>query len=39
MTKYLKGGFSIEKLANELKNENSELYFAMLANKALGYLN
>lgn len=38
MTKYLEEGFSIEKLTAELKNENSELYFAMLANKVNGYL-
>jgi diamine N-acetyltransferase len=38
MTKYLEEGFSIEKLTAELKNENSELYFAMLENKVIGYL-
>lgn len=38
MTKYLEEGFSVEKLTAELKNENSELYFAMLANKVIGYL-
>ncbi|MDF2438221.1 MAG: family N-acetyltransferase [Bacteroidota bacterium] len=38
MTKYLEEGFSIEKLTAELKNESSELYFAMFENKVIGYL-
>src|SRR4051812_4462113 len=38
MTKYLEEGFSIEKLTAEIKNEDSELYFARLENKVIGYL-
>ncbi len=38
MTKYLEEGFSIEKLTCELEDKNSELYFAMLEGKAIGYL-
>ncbi|OOV17254.1 GNAT family N-acetyltransferase [Flavobacterium sp. LM4] len=35
---YLEEGFSNEKLTAELKDENSEFYFAMLDNKVIGYL-
>lgn len=38
MTKYLEGGFSIEKLTAELKDKNSEFYFATLDNNVIGYL-
>lgn len=38
ITKYIEEEFSIEKLTAELKNENSELYFAMCENKVIGYL-
>jgi ribosomal protein S18 acetylase RimI-like enzyme len=36
--KYLAEGFSIEKLAAELNNKNSEFYFAELAGQVIGYL-
>lgn len=38
MTKYLDEGFSIEKLTNELTNDNTEFYFAKLDNNVIGYL-
>ncbi|CAD0008651.1 GNAT family N-acetyltransferase [Flavobacterium chungangense] len=38
MKSYLEEGFSNEKLTTELKDENSEFYFAMLDNKVIGYL-
>ena len=38
MAKYLKEGFSVEKLASELENENSEFYFAVLDGNVIGYL-
>jgi ribosomal protein S18 acetylase RimI-like enzyme len=38
MAKYLAEGFSIEKLMEEIKNENSELYFAILEGNIIGYL-
>lgn len=38
MTKYLEEGFSAEKLSEELNDENSEFYFAVLENKVIGYL-
>ncbi len=38
MQNYLEEGFSNEKLITELKDENSEFYFAMLANEVIGYL-
>ncbi len=38
MANYLEKGFSTEKLTNELKNENSEFYFAIMDNKVIGYL-
>lgn len=38
MTKYLEDGFSVEKLTEELNNEHSEFYFAILDEKVIGYL-
>jgi ribosomal protein S18 acetylase RimI-like enzyme len=38
MTKYLKNGFSIRKLKTELTDINSEIYFAELDGKVIGYL-
>ena len=38
MQKYLEEGFSIEKLSDELNNENSIFYFALSENKVIGYL-
>ncbi|SFO36696.1 Ribosomal protein S18 acetylase RimI [Paenimyroides ummariense] len=38
MSKYLEEGFSIEKLTEELNDEYSEFYFAVLAEKVIGYL-
>jgi len=38
MKKYLDEKFSIEKLTEELNNQYSEFYFAMLQDKAIGYL-
>jgi diamine N-acetyltransferase len=38
MTKYLNERFSVKKLTAELKDKNSEFYFALLANNAIGYL-
>ncbi len=38
INKYLKEGFSIEKLANELNDKNAEFYFAELDSKIIGYL-
>ncbi|OIR00679.1 protease synthase and sporulation negative regulatory protein PAI 1 [mine drainage metagenome] len=38
MRKYLDEGFSIEKLATELNDKNSEFYFATLDNNVIGYL-
>jgi ribosomal protein S18 acetylase RimI-like enzyme len=38
MKSYLEEGFSNEKLTTELKDENSEFYFAVLDNKVIGYL-
>lgn len=38
MKKYLDEGFSLEKLAAELNNPNTEFYFASLDNKVIGYL-
>jgi ribosomal protein S18 acetylase RimI-like enzyme len=38
MTKYLDEGFSVEKLTAELKDRNSEFYFARLAESVIGYL-
>lgn len=38
MAKYLEVGFSEDKLTDELTDENSEFYFAVLDNKIIGYL-
>lgn len=38
MLKYLEKGFSTEKLKKELKDENSEFYFAELDENVIGYL-
>ncbi|MDD2983882.1 MAG: GNAT family N-acetyltransferase [Crocinitomicaceae bacterium] len=38
MVKYLEDSFSIEKLTEELNNENSEFYFAISDEKVIGYL-
>lgn len=38
MAKYLADGFSIEKLTEELNNEHSEFYFAVVDDKIVGYL-
>lgn len=38
MRKYLEEGFSIEKLTDELNNENSAFYFALSETKVIGYL-
>ena len=38
MAKYLKEGFSMEKLTEELNNEHSEFYFALIDNNVIGYL-
>ncbi|WP_031427665.1 GNAT family N-acetyltransferase [Flavimarina sp. Hel_I_48] len=38
MKQYLEDGFSIEKLAAELIDQNTEFYFAELDGKAIGYL-
>lgn len=38
MQKYLKEGFSYEKLTNELNSENSEFYFALIDDNVVGYL-
>lgn len=38
MKKYLDENFSIDKLANELNNKNSEFYFTTLDNIVIGYL-
>ena len=38
MKKYLEEGFSIEKLTREINDINSEIYFAELDNKVIGYL-
>lgn len=38
MKQYLEEGFSVEKLTNELNNENSEFYFALSETNVIGYL-
>ena len=38
IAKYLADGFSIEKLTEELNNEHSEFYFAVIDDKVVGYL-
>lgn len=38
MRKYLNESFSMDQLRNELKNKNSEFYFATIDNRVIGYL-
>jgi diamine N-acetyltransferase len=38
MTKYLKEGFSVEKITAELIDNNSEFHFASIDNHVIGYL-
>jgi len=38
LKKYLEEGFSIEKLTDELKDQNSEFYFAEVNYEVIGYL-
>ena len=38
MKSYLENGFSIDKITDELNNENTEFYFAELNEKIIGYL-
>lgn len=38
MQKYLENSFSIDKLTEELSDQNSEFYFAQFDNKVIGYL-
>lgn len=38
MRKYLDDSFSAEKLSAELKNKNSEFYFATLGHRVVGYM-
>jgi len=38
MNKYMEKSFSAEKLSTELRNEDSEFYFAVLEGKVIGYL-
>lgn len=38
MTNYLEESFSVEKLTDELNNEHSDFYFALLDEKVIGYL-
>lgn len=38
MQKYLEEGFSVDRLTTELKNPNSEFYFAIVDSKTIGYL-
>tara|TARA_A100000171_G_scaffold52718_1_gene72552 strand:+ start:4568 stop:5092 length:525 start_codon:yes stop_codon:yes gene_type:complete len=38
MRNYLEEGFSKEKLTSELKNKDSEFYFAILKDEVIGYL-
>ena len=38
MKSYLEEDFSLEKLAKEVNNENSEFYFAKIDNEIIGYL-
>lgn len=38
LTAYLEEGFSEEKLGKELRNENSQFYFALEAKEVIGYL-
>ena len=38
MKSYLEDGFSINKITNELNDENAEFYFAKIDDKIIGYL-
>lgn len=38
MKDYLEQGFSNDKLMDEMNNEDSEFYFALIENKVIGYL-
>jgi ribosomal protein S18 acetylase RimI-like enzyme len=38
MNQYIKDSFSEEKINSELEDKNSEIYFAVLENKIIGYL-
>ena len=38
ITEYLQKGFAAEKLTEEIKNDNSEFYFAQLGDDVIGYL-
>ena len=38
MKSYLEDGFSIDKITNELNDENAEFYFAKIDDKIIGYL-
>lgn len=38
MANYLEESFSVEKLTDELNNEHSDFYFALLDEKVIGYL-
>lgn len=38
MRKYLDDSFSVEKLSTELKNKNSEFYFATIGHRVVGYM-
>lgn len=38
MKSYLENGFSLDKISAELKDENSEFYFAKIENEVIGYL-
>ena len=38
ITRYLEEGFAAEKLAEEVKSENSEFYFAQFGDEIIGYL-
>lgn len=38
MTQYMAKGFTIEKLTAEIKNENSEFFFALSDEEVIGYL-
>ena len=38
MAAYLEEGFSEQKLGKELRNENSQFYFAIQADEVIGYI-
>lgn len=38
MNNYLESGFSVDKIKNELTDENAEFYFAKIEEKIIGYL-